>query len=95
MIRRPATIGLAALAATALAWGNVHAGGFAITSHAIVPGGGSSVSAGGCRQLSATFGEPVAGRASGGSFVIVAGYQAATPPGARDAIFHDGFQECQ
>ena len=94
MKRTSSMLGLASLATAALGWGVADAGDLAITAHGLAPGGGQVASAGGCRRLSATFGEPVAGRASGGSFVIVAGYQAATLPGKGDAIFHDGFQEC-
>ncbi len=93
MTRRRLVIGMTALAATTVAWGT-QAGGFAITNHGIAPGGGRSASPGGCRQLSATIAEPVAGRASGGNFAVVAGFQAGLTSFARDAIFNDGFQEC-
>lgn len=73
----------------------VEAGGQQITAQAIVSGGGVSRSAGGCRVLSASFGEAVVGRASGGDYVVTAGFTAATAATPRDAIFHDGFQECQ
>ncbi|MBN8480648.1 MAG: hypothetical protein J0L88_03550 [Xanthomonadales bacterium] len=89
-----ATIGWVALATAALAWGVAHAGGFTITAHGMSPGGGNSASASGCRRLSATFGEPVAGRASGGAFVVTAGFQAGNTAFGRDSIFNNGFQEC-
>ncbi len=83
------------LAGVVLAWGAAHAGALQITAQGIAPGGGRIESAGGCRRLEATFGEPVAGRSSGGAYAIVAGFQAGLAAGARDSIFHNGFQECQ
>jgi hypothetical protein len=71
------------------------AGSQQITAQAIVSGGGVSRSGGGCLALHSTLGEPVAGRASGGDYAVTAGFTAATAATPRDAIFHDGFQECQ
>lgn len=71
------------------------AGGQQITAQAIVSGGGVSRSAGGCLALRSTLGEAIAGRASGGDYVVTAGFTAATAATPPDAIFHDGFQECQ
>lgn len=70
------------------------AGSQQITAQAIVSGGGVSRSDGGCLALHSTLGEPVAGRASGGDYAVTAGFTAATAATPRDAIFHDGFQEC-
>lgn len=88
------TIGVMMLATAGLAAGVAGAGGFSITAHGLAPGGGTSVSSGGCRRLSATFGEPVAGRASGGTFVVTAGFQASATGVARDSLFNNGFEEC-
>jgi len=93
--RRPA----AALVRSVLAVGVLllaaEAGSQQITAQAIVSGGGIARSAGGCLALRSTFGEAVAGRASGGDYAVTAGFTAATADMPRDAIFHDGFQECQ
>ena len=70
------------------------AGSQQITAQEIVSGGASR-SAGGCLALRATLGEAVVGRASGGDYAVTAGFIAATAATPRDAIFHDGFQECQ
>lgn len=70
------------------------AGSQQITAQATVSGGGIARSAGGCLALRSTFGEAVAGRASGGGYTVTAGFTAATAATPRDAIFHDGFQEC-
>ncbi len=88
------SVGLAILACSAMAWSAVHAGGFQIAAQTVSPGGGSAASAGGCRQLEATFGEAAGGRSSGGDFVVVAGFQAQMAAYGRDSIFNHGFQEC-
>lgn len=92
--RRPA----AAVVRSAFAFGVLlfaaEAGSQQITAQAIVSGGGVSRSAAGCLALHSTLGEPVAGRASGGDYAVTAGFTAATAATPRDAIFHDGFQEC-
>lgn len=88
-------IGFAVAIAAAVAGGAAYAGGLQIVAHAIVPGGGNSASPGGCRRLEATFGEAVAGRASGGSYTVTAGFQANPSTHPRDSIFRNGFQECQ
>lgn len=90
---RRATLGVCL--AVAVAWGAAHAGGLQITAQGIVSGGGSAESSGGCRRLDATFGEAVVGRASGGNFTVVAGFQAVVAGSARDSIFRNGFQGCQ
>jgi hypothetical protein len=83
------------LACLATLCGVADAGSVQLTAQAIATGGGRSASPGGCRRLEATIGEPVAGRASGGSFVVIAGFQGRVGALPRDSIFHDGFQECQ
>ncbi|GMV31492.1 MAG: hypothetical protein AMXMBFR59_36170 [Rhodanobacteraceae bacterium] len=60
----------------------------------IVSGGGRLVSAGGCLGARTSFGETAAGRSSGGSFVLTAGFQAGPGRLARDAIFTTGFEGC-
>lgn len=92
---RPASVIGTGLACVAFAWGAAHAGALQITAQGIAPGGGRTESAGGCRRVEATFGEPAAGRSSGGAYAIIAGFQAGLAAGARDSIFHNGFQECQ
>lgn len=86
---------LALVAGAAVVSGTAYAGGLQIIAHALAPGGGSSASPGGCRRLEATFGEPVAGRSSGGAYTVVAGFQAGANVHGRDSIFRNGFQECQ
>ncbi len=93
-MKHRASVALAMVACIATSWGVVHAGGFEITAHSISPGGGRSASAGGCRQLEATFGEPANGRSTGGGYVIVAGFRARMAAYRSDSIFNDGFQEC-
>ena len=91
-MKHTALFGMAIVACMATSWGVVYAGGFQITAHSVSAGGGTS--SGGCRRLEATLGEPVNGSLVGGSFVIVAGFQAHIAAYERDSIFNDGFQEC-
>lgn len=65
-----------------------------ISSHVIAAGGGTSYSAGGCRVLESTLGQPVIGTASGGSFTVQSGYWAGPGRQQRDSIFFADFQEC-
>lgn len=83
------------LAIGAFMAGAASAGGPQITAHAMVAGGGSSASPGGCRRLEATFGEPVGGRSSGGAYSLTTGFQAGADTRSRDSIFRNGFQKCQ
>lgn len=88
-------IGVAAAIGAAMGWSLAQAGGLQVTAQVISSGGGSSESAGGCRRLEATLGEPVSGPSSGGPYTLVAGFQASISAGPRDSIFNDGFQECE
>ncbi len=93
-MKQRASVAFAIVAGIATSWGVVHAGGFQITAHGISPGGGRSASAGGCRQLEATFGEPANGRSAGGGYVLAAGFRERVATYRSDSIFNDGFQEC-
>lgn len=88
-------IGVSAAIAAAAAWGVAQAGSMQVTAQVISSGGGSSASAGACRRLHATLGEPVIGHSSGGSYSLVAGFQAGISAGPRDSVFNDGFEECK
>ena len=56
----------------------------------VIAGGGVSTAAEGCFVLDATLGQPVVGRASGGDFVLDAGFWMQSP---RDEhIFSNGFE---
>jgi hypothetical protein len=57
-------------------------------------GGGRSTSAGGCLQINATLGQPLAGAISGGTFAITTGYWAMVDSRSRDSLFNTGFEEC-
>lgn len=65
-----------------------------IGSHVIAAGGGTSHSAGGCRMLESTLGQPAVGTASGGGFTVQAGYWAGPGRQRRDSVFSAGFEEC-
>lgn len=70
----------------------VPAGSQTLTASVIAGSGGRSTSPGGCFRLDATVAQPLAGVASGGSFVITSGFL----PGRadRDSIFTYGFEVC-
>jgi hypothetical protein len=65
-----------------------------ISSHVIAAGGGTSRSAGGCRVLEGSLGQPVVGTASGGGFTLQAGYWAGPGRQRRDSVFSGDFEEC-
>ena len=65
-----------------------------ISSHVIAAGGGTSHSAGGCRMLEGTLGQPAIGTSSGGGFTVQAGYWAGPGRQRRDSIFGAGFEGC-
>ncbi len=88
-------IGAAAAIAVVVGWSAAQAGSMQVTAQAISSGGGRSASAGGCRRLEATLGEPVIGHASGGPYTLVSGFQAGISAGPRDSVFNDGFEECK
>jgi len=58
-------------------------------------GGGVSHSAGGCRTLEGSVGEPAVGVSSGAGFSVHAGYWAGAGGAHRDSLFRNGFEECQ
>lgn len=62
---------------------------FEIVSH-VIAGGGVSAAENDCFSLSATIGQPVVGRASGGDFVVTTGFWAA--PALGNVIFSNGFE---
>jgi hypothetical protein len=66
-----------------------------VVSHVIAGGGGVSRSAGGCRTLEGSIGEPATGVSSGAGFSVRAGYWAGPGSARRDALFRNGFEECQ
>jgi hypothetical protein len=70
----------------------LHASAQSVTGWVIGSGGGSSVSAGGCLKMNATFGQPVAGSSSGGNFTLKTGYWAGR--GDPDSIFRNGLEVC-
>ncbi|MBL8300911.1 MAG: hypothetical protein JNN30_21425 [Rhodanobacteraceae bacterium] len=65
-----------------------------ISSHVIAAGGGTSRSPGGCRVLEGSLGQPAVGSASGGGFMLRAGYWAGPGSQRRDRVFSGGFEEC-
>lgn len=56
----------------------------------VIAGGGVSTAAEGCFVLDATLGQPVVGRASGGDFVLEAGFWMQSP--RDEMIFRNGFE---
>lgn len=65
-----------------------------ITSHVIAAGGATSQSAGGCRVVESTLGQPVVGTSSGGVFTVQSGYWAGPGRQRRDSVFSSGFEGC-
>ncbi len=59
----------------------------------VIAGGGESHARSACFDLAATLAEPVAGRSSGGDFVLVAGFLGEAV--SRDSIFRSSFEVCQ
>lgn len=59
----------------------------------VIAGGGESAAHSACFDLAATLAEPVAGRSSGGPFVLAAGFLGEAV--VRDSIFRSGFEGCQ
>ena len=81
--RKLIALAIAAVAAThALAQSS--GGAFRIDSVTLAPGGTQS---GGSFSLHGTFGQPLAGTASGGTYALNAG-----AIGTADSIFHNGFE---
>jgi len=66
-----------------------------VVANVIAGGGGVSHSAGGCRTLEGSVGEPVVGVSSGAGFSVHAGYWAGAGGAHRDSLFRNGFEECQ
>jgi len=60
----------------------------------VIAGGGTTSAAGGCFDLAGTIGQAVVGRASGGDFVLNAGFW--VEPTSGDVVFEHGFEtgEC-
>jgi hypothetical protein len=65
-----------------------------ISSYLIASGGGTSRSAGGCRVLEGSMGQPVIGTSSGGQFRVQAGYWPGPGSQHRDSVFSGSFEEC-
>ncbi|NCT68263.1 MAG: hypothetical protein GXC76_11580 [Rhodanobacteraceae bacterium] len=65
---------------------------FSLDWHAINPGIARARS--NCFQLAGTLGQPVAGYATGGSFIVSAGFWAGAPTSGLDTIFFHGFEGC-
>lgn len=66
-----------------------------LTAQVIASGGGHAESPGRCLELDGTFGEAVAGSASGGSFTLLSGFRTGDSVGSSDSIFRQGFEECR
>ncbi|MGE4072924.1 MAG: hypothetical protein AB7E72_17290 [Lysobacterales bacterium] len=66
-----------------------------LSGQVIASGGGHAESAGRCLELDGTFGEAVAGSASGGSFTLLSGFRTGDSVGSSDSIFRQGFEECR
>jgi hypothetical protein len=65
---------------------------FSLDWHAINPGIARARS--NCFRLASTLGQPVAGYATGGSFIVSAGFWAGAPTSGLDTIFFHGFEGC-
>ena len=65
---------------------------FSLDWHSINPGIARARSS--CFQLAGTAGQPVAGYATGGSFIVSAGFWAGAPTSGLDTIFFHGFEGC-
>lgn len=85
--------GISLIALAALAASDAPAQ-FSIDAHVIASGGGTTLSAGGCYALAATFGEPAGGRTAAGTFAVDAGFQAGPGRVRGDRMFRGDFEVC-
>lgn len=88
--RRPTTLLILLLALALPVMAQV-----SLSGSVIAGGGGHAESPGRCLALDGTFGEAVAGSASGGSFSLISGFRAGDATVSSDTIFRQGFEDCQ